>query len=76
LRPDLAENAALIAQKVPAGLEPGDALFFHCRTFHAAGRNRTDETKYSVVFTFRPADNPPHPGTRSASMPELLLPAV
>jgi phytanoyl-CoA hydroxylase len=76
LRPDLAENSALIAQKVPAGLEPGDGLFFHCRTFHAAGRNRTDQTKYSVVFTFRPADNPPLPGTRSASMPELLLPAV
>jgi len=76
LRTDLAENAALVAQKVPAELEPGDALVFHCRTFHAAGRNRTDQTKYSVVFTFRPADNPPKPGTRSASMPELLLPQV
>jgi phytanoyl-CoA hydroxylase len=76
LRTDVAENAALIAQKVPVELEPGDVLFFHCRTFHAAGRNRTDETKYSVVFTFRPADNPPKPGTRSASMPELLLPQV
>jgi phytanoyl-CoA hydroxylase len=75
LRPDLAENAALIAQKTPVGLEPGDVLFFHCRTFHAAGRNRTEQIKYSVVFTFRPADNPPKPGTRSASMPELLLPA-
>ena len=76
LRPELAENAALMAQKVPAELEPGDVLFFHCRTFHAAGRNRTEQTKYSVVFTFRPADNPPKPGTRSASMPELLLPQV
>ena len=74
LRPDLPENAALIAQKVPAELDPGDVLFFHCRTFHSAGRNRTDQTKYSVVFTFRPADNPPKPGTRSASLPELLLP--
>jgi phytanoyl-CoA hydroxylase len=76
LRTELAENAALVAQKVPAELEPGDALFFHCRTFHAAGRNRTDQTKYSVVFTFRPADNPPQPGTRSGSMPELLLPQI
>ncbi len=74
LRPDLPENATLIAQKVPVELEPGDVLFFHCRTFHAAGRNRTEQTKYSVVFTFRPADNPPRPETRSASMPELLLP--
>lgn len=74
LRPDLPENAALIEQKVSVPLEPGDVLFFHSRTFHAAGRNRTDQTKFSVVFTFRPADNPPKPGTRSASMPELLLP--
>jgi phytanoyl-CoA hydroxylase len=76
LRTDLPENAALISQKVPAELEPGDVLIFHCRTFHAAGRNHTDQTKYSVVFTFRPADNPPRPGTRSALMPELLLQQV
>jgi phytanoyl-CoA hydroxylase len=75
LRPELTQNAALIAQKVPVALEPGDVLFFHCRTFHAAGRNRAEQTKFSVVFTFRPADNLPKPGTRSASMPELLLPA-
>ncbi len=74
LRTDLPENAVLVAQKVPAQLQPGDVLIFHCRTFHAAGRNHTDHTKYSVVFTFRPEDNPPKPGTRSASMPELLLP--
>ncbi len=76
LRTDLAENALLISQKVPAELDPGDVLFFHCRTFHAAGRNQTSETKFSAVFTFRPADNPPKPGSRSAAMPELLLPQV
>ncbi|MGQ0634253.1 MAG: phytanoyl-CoA dioxygenase family protein [Planctomycetaceae bacterium] len=74
LRPELPENAALIARQVPAPLEPGDALFFHCRTFHAAGRNTTAETKFSAVFTFRAEDNPPLPGTRSATMPELALP--
>ncbi|MSR59701.1 MAG: phytanoyl-CoA dioxygenase family protein [Planctomycetaceae bacterium] len=76
LRPDLPENAALISKKIAAPLEAGDVLFFHCRTFHAAGRNQTGETKYSVVFTFRPLDNPPLPGTRSAALPELLLPEV
>lgn len=74
LRPELPVNADLIAQKVAAPLEPGDVLFFHCRTFHSAGRNRTGQTKFSVVFTFRPLDNPPVAGTRSASLPELLLP--
>jgi phytanoyl-CoA hydroxylase len=76
LRPELPENAALIAQKVSVELEAGDVLLFHCRTFHAAGRNQTGQTKFSAVFTFRPADNLPQPGTRSASMPELLLPQV
>jgi phytanoyl-CoA hydroxylase len=76
LRTDLVENAALISQKVPAVLDPGDVLFFHCRTFHAAGRNQSSETKYSAVFTFRPLDNPPKKESRSAAMPELLLPGA
>lgn len=73
LRPELSENAHLIDSKTRAELKPGDVLFFHCRTFHAASRNYTPDPKFSVVFTVRPADNPPLPGTRSASMPELLI---
>jgi phytanoyl-CoA hydroxylase len=72
-RPDLPENQALIATKQFIRLEPGDVLFFHCKALHAAGRNATSETKYSVVFTFRSADNPPLPDTRSSSLPELIL---
>lgn len=72
-RPDLPENAELIADAVPVELAAGDVLFFHCRTLHAATRNFSDRTKYSVVFTFRAADNPPRPGTRSAQSPELLI---
>ncbi|HEV8000582.1 MAG TPA: phytanoyl-CoA dioxygenase family protein [Planctomycetaceae bacterium] len=74
LRPELPENQALIAQAVWAELEPGDVLFFHARTFHAASRNHTDRPKFSVVFTFRGAENPPKPGSRSSSLPELVLP--
>jgi phytanoyl-CoA hydroxylase len=66
-------NHELIASQVSTELEPGDALLFHCRLLHAANRNRTGEPKYSVVSTFRPGDNPPLPGTRSASLPELLI---
>jgi phytanoyl-CoA hydroxylase len=76
LRPELPENAALIARKVPALLAAGDVLFFHARTFHSANRNRTTHPKFSVVFTFRALDNQPRPGTRSSSMPELLLPRI
>ena len=73
LRPDLPKNRELIDREVYVELNPGDVLFFHARTFHAASRNTTEETKYSVVFTFRGADNPPIPGSRSAALPELLL---
>ena len=72
-RDDLPENQALIAGRVAVDLDPGDVLFFHCRTLHAAGRNQTASAKYSVVFTFRPGDNPPLAGTRSASQPEVRI---
>ncbi len=74
LRDDLPQNAALIARRQPLELDCGDVLFFHCRTFHAASRNHTNESKYSAVFTFRGQNNRPIPGSRSASLPELLLP--
>jgi phytanoyl-CoA hydroxylase len=73
LRTDLAENETTLRRKIPVELEAGDVLLFHCLTFHAAGQNQSDAGKYSVVFTFRAADNPPIPGSRSASSPELRL---
>jgi len=72
-RVDLAENQPLIATMRYVELSPGDVLFFHCKTLHAASRNTTQETKYSAVFTFRATDNPPLPNTRSSALPELLL---
>lgn len=72
-RADLPENQPLIESKEYVTLNPGDVLFFHCRTLHAASRNSSNETKYSVVFTFRSADNPPIAGTRSSALPELNL---
>jgi len=75
LRTDVAANAPLVASAVNVELEPGDVLFFHCRLFHAAGANSTAHTKYSAVFTYHAADNRPLPGTRSASLPEVALPA-
>lgn len=72
-RPDLPANQPLIQTRQYVELEPGDVLLFHCKTLHAASRNTTNESKYSAVFTFRGADNPPIQGSRSASFPELLL---
>ena len=71
---DLDENRAILQARIPAELDEGDVLFFHCRVLHAAGRNRTDLTKFAAVFTYHSADNHSLPGTRSASLPEIALP--
>ncbi|MFM7166693.1 MAG: phytanoyl-CoA dioxygenase family protein [Planctomycetaceae bacterium] len=73
LRTDLPENQPLLQTAVPVLLQPGDVLFFHARCFHAATRNYSQNTKQSVVFTFRSIENHPVPGSRSAVLPELLL---
>lgn len=73
LRTDMPENAALLGTQQAAELDPGDVLFFHCRLFHAAGANRTAQTKFSAVFTYRALDNLPLPGSRSASQPDIPL---
>ena len=73
-RPELPENAALIARAEPVTLAPGDLVLFHCRALHAAGRNTTPDVKLSCVFTYHGVDNPPTPGTRSARLPSLPLP--
>jgi phytanoyl-CoA hydroxylase len=73
-RADRSDNAEIIATRVSPRLAPGDAVFFHCNTLHAAGKNSSDAVKFSLVFTYHAADNAPTPGTRSASMPEIALP--
>jgi phytanoyl-CoA hydroxylase len=73
LRPELPENQALIARARPVELAKGDVLLFHCRAFHAAGRNVTDRVKLSCVFTYHAADNRPVPGTRSAHYASIEL---
>jgi phytanoyl-CoA hydroxylase len=73
LRTGTALNQGLIATRLTPVLESGDAVFFHCRTLHAAGSNRTDQVKLSLVFSYYAADNHPLPGTRSASLPGVAL---
>ena len=73
LRPELPENQALIGTARTIELNQGDVLLFHCRSFHAAGRNVTDQAKLSAVFTYHAGDNRPLPGTRSAQYTSIPL---
>ena len=72
-RPDHDPNRALLTRAVDIELDAGDVLFFHCRLLHAAGCNRSDRVKRSLVFTYNRRDNPPLPGTRSARLAQLPL---
>ena len=71
LRPELKKNRDLIATATLVELEPGDALLFHCRLFHAAGKNVTGAVKLSAVFTYHARSNRPIPGTRSDRYPSV-----
>ncbi len=73
LRPELEENQRLIAQAQVVELKPGDALFFHCKAFHAAGPNRSTDPKLSCVFTYHRESNRAIPGTRSATYPSVAV---
>ncbi|MFT6433559.1 MAG: phytanoyl-CoA hydroxylase [Candidatus Azotimanducaceae bacterium] len=73
LRPDLPANKALISQSQPVELEKGDVLFFHSKLFHAAGRNLSQETKFSLVYSYHQASNQPISGTRSGRFPSIAF---
>ncbi|MEZ5560832.1 MAG: phytanoyl-CoA dioxygenase family protein [Pseudomonadales bacterium] len=73
LRTEAPANRDLIAAASTVTLAAGDALFFHCRTFHAAGRNETDQVKLSAVFTYYGGDNGPVSGSRSARYPGIRV---
>ncbi len=57
LRKDLAENQPWLDQSVNVELQRGDLLFFHAALFHAAGKNRTHQSKNAVVFTYHSEKN-------------------
>ncbi|HYG45954.1 MAG TPA: phytanoyl-CoA dioxygenase family protein [Bordetella sp.] len=72
-RDDLADNQAWIDRAVCPELAPGDVVFFHCRTLHAARQNGTGQVKFSLVHTYHPESCRPVEGTRSASGKEVAL---
>jgi len=72
-REDIPENQQWIDQAVCPDLQPGDVVFFHCRTLHAARQNSSDQVKYSLVHTYHPQNCVPVPGTRSSTLSGVAL---
>ncbi|MDP9066277.1 MAG: phytanoyl-CoA dioxygenase family protein [Pseudomonadota bacterium] len=75
-RSDLPDNVKILSSAVSPRLAPGDAVFFHSNTLHSADRNRSDDVKLSLVYTYHGASNRAEPGTRSASSAEVDLTAA
>jgi phytanoyl-CoA hydroxylase len=72
-RADRADNEEILRKAASPRLEPGDAVFFHCKTLHSAGRNGGEAVKFSLVYTYHGAGNAPTPGTRSGAKSEVAL---
>jgi phytanoyl-CoA hydroxylase len=73
LLPDSQANRERISTAVIIELNAGDLLLFNANVFHAAGRNRSAATKFSLVFTYHGPDTHPQPGTRSANLEEVSI---
>lgn len=71
--PTLEDNQSILAKEVSVSLAPGDVLFFHCKLLHRASRNKTDQVKLSLVFTYHDDQCQPLPNTRSSRDPEIQL---
>lgn len=67
------QNKEILKAKISIELEIGDAIFFHCNLLHSALSNRTQETKYSIVFTYYSNLNQPLKNTRSAMFEDIKL---
>ncbi len=57
LRKDLACNQKWLKKSVDVELNKGDLLFFHAAVFHAAGRNKTQQSKNALVSTYHSEKN-------------------
>ncbi|MFT7686898.1 MAG: phytanoyl-CoA hydroxylase [Candidatus Azotimanducaceae bacterium] len=73
LRTDIEVNQKLVSEAVKVELEKGDVVFFHSRLFHAAGKNHTQKTKKSLVFTYHELENEAIAETRSSRFPSIGL---
>lgn len=72
-RKDLPQNQPVLKQALHIELNAGDVVLFHCRLLHAATRNRTEQRKLAVVFTYRNQADQPIEGSRSAEIADVPL---
>ncbi len=85
VKPEALDAAQFLIEDHPANLgrltlarqvdlNAGDCLLFSAHCFHAAGANKTDQRKFSLVFTYHGEGTQGIAGTRSAVLAPVVLP--
>ncbi|MEO8856976.1 MAG: phytanoyl-CoA dioxygenase family protein, partial [Burkholderiaceae bacterium] len=59
---EVVEQALKRMGQVDVEMEPGDALFFHCNTLHASGRNNSERSRNILLSCYNRTDNAPYRG--------------
>jgi len=54
------DQALKVLDHVHIEMDPGDALFFHCNTLHASGRNDSEHSRNVFLSCYNRADNAPY----------------
>lgn len=70
---NLPDNQETLNKAINVTLEAGDVLFFHCKLLHKASRNRSEQVKVALVYTYHDNSCSPIPNTRSSAQAELVL---
>jgi ectoine hydroxylase-related dioxygenase (phytanoyl-CoA dioxygenase family) len=58
--PERVEQASKRLELVYCEMEPGDALFFHCNTLHRSDRNKSENSRWSLICCYNAARNDPY----------------
>lgn len=67
------DNIQRLKTQVNVDLKAGDVLLFSAHCFHAADRNLTNESKYSMVFTYHGENTKPILETKSSGQPTIAI---
>jgi len=73
LKLDHPDNQYRLATQRLVELNKGDVLLFSAHCFHAAGKNTTNQSKYSMVFTYHGESTKPSANTHSSSGAEIRI---
>jgi len=67
------DNEVRLKTARTVALHRGDVLLFSAHCFHAAGKNVSEQTKFSMVFTYHGRNTQPTKGTSSAKLKEIKI---